>query len=113
MKRSLIATAVLLLLLSSATYAAPRVRFWSTVLCWLGHSHHRGPAVVVRPRVVCPRPIVFGPRRHVDNGWHWGWQNGRQYSWNRHNDRNHRNGRPGDGRPHDREEGRPRGGDHR
>ncbi|MBN2464814.1 hypothetical protein JXD38_04210 [candidate division WOR-3 bacterium] len=118
MKRSIIAVAALLLLLSSATYASPprparrHPRFWSSVLCWLGFGHHRGPAIVVRPKVVRPRVVVLGPRRHSDNGWHWGWRNGRHYSWNRKNDRNHR-GRPGDQRPHDGEHGRGRGGDRR
>jgi hypothetical protein len=107
MKRSIITVAALLLLLSSATYAAPprpvrrAPRFWGSVLCWLGFGQHRAPAFTVRPRVVRPHVIVLGPRRHRDNGWH--------YGWNKQNDRNRRGGRPGDGRPHDGEQGRGRG----
>lgn len=98
MKRSLIAVVALLLLASSATYAAPprRPRFFlGPVLWWLGLVHHE--------QTWAPRPDQYGHREHAyapghwqmppwikgtpyySRGWHWGWQNGRHYGWERNN----------------------------
>lgn len=115
MKRSIIAAAVLLLLLSSATYAtprgarrrAPRARFWSTVLCWLGHSHHHG-----YERCAPRHEYGYVPPGHRGRpergwGWHWGWDNGRHNGWDR-NDPD-RGDRRGSGRLRDGEHGNGRG----
>jgi len=116
MKRSLIAVAALVLLLSSATYAtprrarrrAPRARFWGTLLCWLGHSHHHGHERCA-PRHEYGRTPP-GYRGRPNPGWHWGWQNGRHKGWDRNDP--HRRERRGSDRPHERERGRGHGGGH-
>ena len=112
MKRSLIAVAALLLLLSSTTYAtpprplrrAPRARFWGTLLCWLGHTHHHGYERCA-PRHEYGR-IAPGHRGRPSPGWHFGWDNGRR---NGRRQDNERHGRPGSDRPREGEHGRGRG----
>ena len=108
MKRSLIAVAALLLLLSSTTYAAPprpprrapRARFWSALLCWLGHTHHHGYERCA-PRHEYGR-IPPGHRGRPSPGWDNGWLNGRPRD-------DERRGRPGPDRPREGEQGRGRG----
>jgi len=112
MKRSLIAMAALLLLLSSMTYAnpprpprrAPRVRFWSVLACWLGHNHARGHERLA-PRYEYGR-IPPGHRGRPSPGWRFGWDNGRHNG--RRYDNEHR-GRPGPDRSHEGERSRGRG----
>lgn len=115
MKRSIIAGAVLLLLFSGVTYAAPprprpRPRFFlGPVLSWLGFGNH-WQVRVVRPYPPARRLPVFAhrPAVHYNRGWHWGWNNGRHIGWDR-NDRNHRD-RRGQDRPRDGEHQHGRGG---
>jgi len=67
MKRSIIAVAAFLLLLSSATYAnpprpRPRPRFFmGPVLCWLRFVCHPRPVRVLRPALPPHRPHWFAP----------------------------------------------------
>ncbi len=113
MKRSLIAVAALLLLLSSTTFAtprrrprrAPRARFWSTLLCWLGHNHHHGHGRCA-PRHEYGR-MPSGYRGRPNRGWHFGWKNGRHNRWDRNDP--HRGERRGSDRPRGGKRGRGRG----
>ena len=112
MKRSLIAIAALLLLLSSTTYATPprsqrRVRFfWGPVLAWFGFGHHHGQDRMERQCPPAHRPPAFDHRPNP--GRHLGWERGRHNGWN-HNDQP-RGQRPGNGRPREDEHGNGRGG---
>jgi hypothetical protein len=109
MKRSIIGVAALLLLLSSATYAAPprprpRPGFvLGRVLAWFGLGQH-WQVRVVRPCPPAPHPPAFAhsPKAHYDRGWHWGWLNGRRIGHGR-NDSNRRDRRDSE---------RPRDGEH-
>jgi len=116
MKRSLIAVAALVLLLSSTTYAtprrvqrrAPRVRFWSAMLCWLGHSHHHGYERCAPRHEYGNLPPGHRGRPQYGWGWHFGWDKGRHEGWNRHD--SDRGDRRGSGRPREDEHGNGRGG---
>lgn len=104
MKRSIIAIAAFMLLLSSTTYAAPSrpVRhplFWGSLLIWLGLEHHNWGMRVVREYEHGRRPPEFVPghacpppehreRESLGRGWHRGWLFGGHYGWDR-NDQNH------------------------
>jgi hypothetical protein len=108
MKRSLIAIAALLLLLTSATYAnpprpRPRARFFlGPVLAWFGFGHHW--QIRSCPPAHRPPAILHKPKP----GWHFGWQRGRHNGW-KNDDRSHQ--RPGNDRPHQNEQRNPRGRD--
>jgi len=113
MRRSIIAVAALLLLLSSTTYAtprrsprrAPRARFWSVVLCWLGHNHH--------PRHEYGRlPPDHRGRPHYGPGWHFGWERGQHNGWDRDREHENRGRGPGPGRPREGDRGHGRGDGH-
>jgi len=114
MKRSIIAVAALLLLLSSTTYATPprprpRPRFFlGSVLCWLGIIHHHAPVRMARPCPPAHRPRALAPehRGRPKPGWHFGWDSGRRNG--RRHDNEHR-GKPGPDRPREGERGRGRG----
>ena len=94
MKRSIIAAAILLLLLSSTTYAtprranrrAPRVRFWSSVLCWFGHNHHDGCGHYAPRQEYGHMPPGHRGRWQHGRGWHSGWERGRHNGWDRRDD---------------------------
>jgi hypothetical protein len=100
MKRSLIAVAALVLLLSSATYASPPraprgVRFfWGPVLAWFGFGHHHD-GRMARHDEYGRRPPAYAPdqgyvppgyrgRPYFGRGRHFGWQNGQHKGWDRH-----------------------------
>jgi hypothetical protein len=117
MKRSLIAIAALLVLLSSATYANPpkprrpvrRAPAWLSVLCWLGHSHHHGDERCAPRHEYGYVPPGHRGRPERGWGWHFGWDNGRHNGWDRKDgDRGDRRGsdRPGE---HEQRNGRGRG----
>jgi len=115
MKRSIIAVAVLLLLFSSTTYAAPprarrrapRVRFWSSLLCWLGHNHHHGPGHSAPRHEYGRLPPGRRGHPHYGPGWHFGWERGRHNGWDREHEG--RGGGPGPGRPREGKNGHGRG----
>ena len=114
MKRSLIAVAVLLLLLSSTTFAAPprarrtpRVRFWSSLLCWFGHNHHEGCGHYAPRHEYGRVPPGHRGRPQYGPGRHLGWENGRHNGWDREN---HERGGRGPGRPGEGEHGNGRRG---
>ena len=116
MKRSLIAIAALMLLLSSATYASPprpKVQarfFWGPLLAWFGFGHHHD-GRMARHDEYGSRPPAYAPdqgymppghrgRPYFGHGWHRGRQNGRYYGWNQndgHRGWNRDNGEHRDG----------------
>ena len=113
MKRSLIAIAALLLLLSSTTYASPpraprRSRFfWGPLLAWFSFGHHHD-GRMARHDEYGRRPPSFVPEHRRNPGRHLGWERGRHYGWDRNDQPRGR--RPGNGRPHEGEQGHGRGG---
>ena len=122
MKRSLIAIAAFLLLLSSTTYASPprsRVRmrfFWGPVLAWFGFGHQHDGRMAWqdeygrRPPAYAPEHGYMPPgQRGRPNHGH-GWQNGQHKGWDRHDPgRRDRGGSDGSGEG---EHGNGRGNGH-
>ena len=118
MKRSLLAVAAILLLVSSVTYATPVRRprtIVGPVLWWLGLVHR----TCVRPYVYRHAEYVYAPghpqlppwvkgRTYWVPGWRWGWQRGQHNGWD-HSGPN-RGGRPGPGHPQNGEHQHGRGG---
>ena len=128
MKRSLIAVAVLALLLASTTYASPPRAprrsgfFWRPLLAWLSFGHQHGPNRMARHDMDGHRPPAFVPdhgqmppghrgRPQYGRGRHFGWDNGRHYGWDRNDAR--RGDRRGSDQPGEGERGNGRGGGHR
>jgi hypothetical protein len=118
MKRSIVAVAALLLLLSSATYANPpraqrrarHVPFWFSVLCWLGHDHQYDHGRYAPRHEYGYLPPGHRGRPERDWGWHRGWDNGRHNGWDRKD--GDRGDRHGSGRPNEHEHENGRGGGH-
>ena len=115
MKRSIIATAALLLLVSSATYAfPPRPRHRPRIvsgpeLAWFACGHRHEWVRVERHyyREFGPPLVYFEWTLSGDRGcpgWQWGWDHGRRPDWDRHD----WGGRRGPERPPERGRGHGR-----